>query len=184
MITKIIQESKMSFFDKINNYLIVSSIKEILTGRDPEESLPDNVQEVIMLRNLQKWDYKGRTWSEIFGGHVRNTGVAIFSTGEAHAPPVKHLKNALNQHRVRCVCCVLQTWRCTDSRCRKTISLRKGSFFERSHLMLRQCVDCLYWWSLGVSLSVFQQEVSDYRVCRKSGPETHDHNSVVLTNLH
>jgi len=34
----------MSFFDKINNYLIVSSIKEILKGRDPEESLPDNVQ--------------------------------------------------------------------------------------------------------------------------------------------
>ena len=34
----------MSFFDKINNYLIVNSIKEILKGRDPEESLPDNVQ--------------------------------------------------------------------------------------------------------------------------------------------
>jgi len=34
----------MSFFDKINNYLIVSSIKKILKGRDPEVSLPDNVE--------------------------------------------------------------------------------------------------------------------------------------------
>ena len=33
----------MSFFDKINNYLIVNAIKEIPKGRDPEESLPDNV---------------------------------------------------------------------------------------------------------------------------------------------
>jgi len=31
-----------------------------------------------------------------FGGQVRNTGGAIFSTGEAHAPPVKQLKNAVN----------------------------------------------------------------------------------------
>jgi len=29
----------MSFFDKINNYLIGNAIKEILKGRDPEESL-------------------------------------------------------------------------------------------------------------------------------------------------
>jgi len=44
MITNIIQErKKMSFFDKINNYLIVNAIKEILKGRDPEESLPDSV---------------------------------------------------------------------------------------------------------------------------------------------
>ena len=43
MITNIIQERKMSFFDKINNYLIVSATKEILKGRDPEESLPDSV---------------------------------------------------------------------------------------------------------------------------------------------
>jgi len=33
----------MSFFDKINNYLIVDAIKEIPKGRDPEESLPDSV---------------------------------------------------------------------------------------------------------------------------------------------
>jgi len=28
----------MSFFDKINNYMIVNVIKEILKGWDPEES--------------------------------------------------------------------------------------------------------------------------------------------------
>jgi len=33
----------MSFFDKINNYMIVNIIKEILKGRDPEESLSDSV---------------------------------------------------------------------------------------------------------------------------------------------
>ena len=42
MITNIIQEHKMSFFDKINNYLMVNAIKEILKGRDPDESLPDS----------------------------------------------------------------------------------------------------------------------------------------------
>jgi len=31
----------------------------------------------------------------MFGGQVRNTDGAIFSTGEAFAPPVKQLKNAL-----------------------------------------------------------------------------------------
>ena len=30
--------------------------------------------------------------SKIFGGQVWNTGGAIFSTGEAHAPPIKQLK--------------------------------------------------------------------------------------------
>ena len=33
----------MSFFDEINNYLIVNAIKEIPKGRDPEEPLPDSV---------------------------------------------------------------------------------------------------------------------------------------------
>ena len=41
-----------------------------------------------------------RLWNDerevkLFGGQVRNTGGAIFSTGEAHASPVKQLKNAL-----------------------------------------------------------------------------------------
>jgi len=33
-----------------------------------------------------------KTLSKIFGGQVWNTGGAIFSTGEAHVPPVKQLK--------------------------------------------------------------------------------------------
>jgi len=69
-------------------------------------------------------------------------------------------------------------------------------------LTLRQFVDCLYWWALGVPgqvrywsltslnitqmisdklgvpLSVLENEVTDYRVYWKSGPDTHDHNSV------
>jgi len=40
------------------------------------------------------------TLSKIFGGQVRNTGGAIFSTGEAHVPPVKQLKNALQHLRL------------------------------------------------------------------------------------
>jgi len=44
MITNIIQEHKNDyFFDKINNYMIVNVIKEILKGWDPEESLSDSV---------------------------------------------------------------------------------------------------------------------------------------------
>jgi len=43
MITNIIQEHKNEFFDKINNYMIVNVIKEILKGWDPEESLSDSV---------------------------------------------------------------------------------------------------------------------------------------------
>jgi len=33
----------MSFFDKIDNYLIVNAVKEIPKGWDPEESLPGSV---------------------------------------------------------------------------------------------------------------------------------------------
>jgi len=33
----------MSFFDKINNYMIVNIIEEIPQGWDPEESLSDSV---------------------------------------------------------------------------------------------------------------------------------------------
>jgi len=33
----------MSFFDKINNYMIVNITKDILKGRDPEESLSESV---------------------------------------------------------------------------------------------------------------------------------------------
>jgi len=33
----------MSFFDKINNFVIVNIIKEILKGWNPDESLSDSV---------------------------------------------------------------------------------------------------------------------------------------------
>ena len=39
---------------------------------------------------------KRRTSSKIFGGQVWNTGGAIFSTGEAYAPPAKQLKMLWN----------------------------------------------------------------------------------------
>jgi len=35
---------------------------------------------------------KRQTLSKIFGGQVWNTGGQFFSTGQAHAPPVKQLK--------------------------------------------------------------------------------------------
>jgi len=35
---------------------------------------------------------KRRTLSKGFGGQVWNTGGALFSSGEAHAPPVKQLR--------------------------------------------------------------------------------------------
>ena len=44
----------MSFFDKINNYLIVNAIKEILKGRDSGESLPDCVCLSWHIPNLRK----------------------------------------------------------------------------------------------------------------------------------
>ena len=46
----------MSFFDKINNYLIVNAIKEIglLKGRDSGESLPDSVCLSWHIPNLRK----------------------------------------------------------------------------------------------------------------------------------
>jgi len=43
MIKTLYKSVKMSFFDKIYNYLIVNDFEEILKGRDPEESLPYSV---------------------------------------------------------------------------------------------------------------------------------------------
>jgi len=53
MITKIIQDRKMSFFDKINNYLIVNSIKEILKGRD--ETLKIVLTVITHFNNVDKF---------------------------------------------------------------------------------------------------------------------------------
>lgn len=51
------------------------------------------------------------------------------------------------------------TWRCPVQRCRKTVNIRKGSFFERSHLSLTQLLDLIYWWSLAMSNAETEQQV-------------------------
>ena len=42
-------------------------------------------------------------------------------------------------------------WRCPRKQCRKTVSLRKGSFFDRTKLPLTKLTDMLYYWSMEVS---------------------------------
>ena len=38
-------------------------------------------------------------------------------------------------------------WRCSSSNCKKSVSLRSGTFFEKSHLQLRQWIVLIYWWA-------------------------------------
>jgi len=47
---------------------------------------------------------KQRTLNKIFGGQVWNTGEAMFSTGEAHAWPIKQLKNTLEDEAAEMNC--------------------------------------------------------------------------------
>ena len=61
------------------------------------------------------------------------------------------------------------TWRCPVKRCRTTTSIRKGSFFERSHLPLKTLLDFLYYWSIELpnaeiqhQLAVDQKTVTDW----------------------
>ena len=42
--------------------------------------------------------------------------------------------------------------------CRTTQSVRKGSFFEKSNLSLRQIMLVLYFWAIEVSQSIIQSE--------------------------
>ena len=37
-------------------------------------------------------------------------------------------------------------WRCADVTWRKSVGLRDGTFFERSHLTLQQWMVLMYWW--------------------------------------
>ncbi|XP_033115653.1 uncharacterized protein LOC117115817 [Anneissia japonica] len=37
-------------------------------------------------------------------------------------------------------------WRCSNTKCRKIFNIRKGSFFEKSHLSLFQIIALVYWW--------------------------------------
>ena len=41
-----------------------------------------------------------------------------------------------------------RVWRCPRQACRRTYSIRKGSFFEKSHLALWQIVAMTYCWSI------------------------------------
>ena len=41
---------------------------------------------------------------------------------------------------------VLYRWRCTESSCRKSISIREGSFFAKSCLTLQVWLILMYWW--------------------------------------
>ena len=38
-------------------------------------------------------------------------------------------------------------WRCPVSTCKKSVSLRSGTFFEQSRLQLRQWIVLMYWWA-------------------------------------
>ncbi|XP_065650302.1 uncharacterized protein LOC136078459 [Hydra vulgaris] len=44
-------------------------------------------------------------------------------------------------------------WRCPVKRCKRTFSIRKGSFFEKSHLHLWQVLGLTYVWSRGAGKS-------------------------------
>ena len=37
-------------------------------------------------------------------------------------------------------------WRCADANCRKSVGLRDGTFFEKSHLTLQQWLVLMYRW--------------------------------------
>ena len=50
-------------------------------------------------------------------------------------------------------------WRCPNARCRTTSTVRAGSFFIRSHLPLTKLVDVTYFWSIGSTHLVIQNEV-------------------------
>ena len=44
------------------------------------------------------------------------------------------------------------TWRCRNSRCRKMLSIRHGSFFEKSKLSLKNWLHVIYLWAVDTPL--------------------------------
>jgi len=50
-------------------------------------------------------------------------------------------------------------WRCLPRQCRATASIRKGSFFEASHLSLQKLMDLAYFWTMDVSNAEVQYQV-------------------------
>jgi len=56
-------------------------------------------------------------------------------------------------------------WRCPPKQCRATVSIRRGSFFEKSHLPLTKLCDLLYYWSMDLNNveTQYQVYVSSFR---------------------
>jgi len=46
-----------------------------------------------------------------------------------------------------------------SNKCRATISVTKGSFFDKSHLLLTKLCDLLYYWSIDLSMAETQFQV-------------------------
>jgi len=55
-------------------------------------------------------------------------------------------------------------WRCPPKQCRATVSLRKGSFFERSNLPLTKLTDMIYYWAMEISNAEAECQVMDVSV--------------------
>jgi len=53
-------------------------------------------------------------------------------------------------------------WRCPPKNCRATVSLRKGSFFECSHLPLTKLTDLIYYWSMELSNDQVERQVKQH----------------------
>jgi len=53
-------------------------------------------------------------------------------------------------------------WRCPPKNCRATVSLRKGSFFECSHLPLTNLTDLIYYWSMELSNDQVERQVKQH----------------------
>ena len=46
------------------------------------------------------------------------------------------------------ICSERWLWRCPNQGCRKRISIRHGSFWEKTHVPLHDLIQFVYWWSI------------------------------------
>jgi len=49
-------------------------------------------------------------------------------------------------------------WRCSNTACRKSVGLRDGTFFAKSHLTLQQWMVLMYWWACQYPVTDAAQE--------------------------
>ena len=49
-------------------------------------------------------------------------------------------------------------WRCPNANCRKTATIRSGSFFEKSRITLQKWLILLYWWARQYPVSDAEEE--------------------------